>query len=267
MKRSEFLWAGAMALVLAGCGGSRPKIVGGGLTRAELLDVLKQGMAVSWTSPQPGGNARVGRKRPQPRTSRHHIVIDTDHVYLDPQMQLWVGQPLDGPNDWYFFEDEALTIHAGSDVTQEDPDHRFGLKRRREVLSGPRAGDTLDWISFLHEDGGGQEDATGVAVEGRFEWHATWPEGGIVSYSERWDMNDGSWYTFVNAPDDNGNHRVRMESSTGLKADWRFEPDLSGNATITGPSSELPATMTWDATGNGEIRWADGSTEPYNVWS
>ena len=268
MRRSYFIFAlvGLATLSsLIGCGGSGASALPD-LTQSQVKAILSRGMNLSRTAPQPNNNpAEIHRKAVSaPNTPKDP---DPDSLYFDEELQLWVADDLVTPNTTYFFEDQAMTLPAGSDVTVEDPTHLFGLKRHFEVTKGPRAGEVFDSLYFLHEGGGGQEDITGKTKDGKFESHATWPEGGLVSYSERWDMNDGAWFTFTNAPIIEGGHLVEFKSSAGVNATWTFNGDLSGTATITGPSAGLPATMAWDDTGNGQITWADGSIEAYNVWS
>ncbi|HWD41219.1 MAG TPA: hypothetical protein VG944_20410, partial [Fimbriimonas sp.] len=48
--------------------------------------------------------------------------------------------------------------------------------------------------------------------------------------------------------------------SASLKCDLVFESDNSGSGKITGSDPGLPATLTWDVSGNGQIRYADGTT-------
>lgn len=267
MKRSfaAFGFVGMLLFaLLAGCGGSGSDSLTP-LSQAEVKALLSRGMGLSRTVQQPGGGPKSAQRYSQ--LSVESKGPDPESLYFDEELQLWVADDTSLPNTTYFFEDEAMTLPAGSDVTVEDPTHFFGLKRHFEVTKGPRAGEVFDSLYFLHEGGGGQEDITGKTKDGKFGSHATWPEEGIVSYTERWDMNDGVWFTFSNGPKIEGGHLVEFKSSAGVDALWDFNGDLSGTATITGPSSGLPATMVWDQTGNGQITWADGSTEDYNVWS
>jgi hypothetical protein len=58
-----------------------------------------------------------------------------------------------------------------------------------------------------------------------------------------------------------------VESSDGYKSTFMFNSDGSGNAKIEGSDPLLPALIKWDAEGNVEIRYADGTVEKYNRWS
>lgn len=233
------------------------------MSRQAVATFLHKNLALSKTAPKGGGGA--------PKTlhaAKHHTRVHGrgGDVYFDEGYQLWVEDSTDTPNTLHFFEDEALTIPAGSDITVSDFAARTDV-RHLEVLAGPHKGEVLDSVYQLHEDGGGQEDVTGQDAQGHFSYVATWESDGLTTYHERWDFNDGSWLTFLNDPKTGGHHNLRLETSVDVVAVWTFAGDLSGTGTVTGPMDGLPATMVWDATGNGTITWSDQTTEPYNVWS
>jgi hypothetical protein len=96
-----------------------------------------------------------------------------------------------------------------------------------------------------------------------------WKDAGNNHY----DSNSSTWFSRIETGDGKfaeaaGSFRgviggSRIESSEGDKADYQFSSNGSGHGTISGKDPGMPVTVSWDASGNVLVRYADGTTESF----
>lgn len=188
--------------------------------------------------------------------------------YFDEWLGLWVDvQITETRVAFLLYEDEAKTRPAGSIVSTfpADPDvYPQTYASTYEILSGMMRGShgayevRLDteasgsmtyentYPGFGHDRGSAQWDASGSTWSSRYE-----EESGF------WSSDSGTFLA-------DGSGSMLSENAWGYRLSFTYHADGSGAGRIEGPDPGLPATITWDAEGNGRIVWADGTVETFN---
>jgi len=63
-----------------------------------------------------------------------------------------------------------------------------------------------------------------------------------------------------------GSIKITATDSNAYSSTLNFAADLSGTGTVTGPDPGLPATLTWDSSGDGTVTFANGVTVNFTNW-
>lgn len=192
-----------------------------------------------------------------------------DDFYFDEWLGLWVQVSFaDTRFRQDFYVDEAKSQPAGfmlsvwpSDWTSYPVAWRTEYQFSAGILNGSRG---VYESSMTSETTGSMNyDATwsGDRYHGRSSWDA-----GTMSWANRVDGADGSWSNDSGDYAGDGTSTIRSENSLGYRTQYNWSADGSGNGRLEGPDPGLPATLRWDAEGNGTITYADGTTEEFSWW-
>ena len=279
MNRALLVIVSAFVLALIGCGGS-----GGGetrqkLTREQVESLVIDGIAGIQRLPSGPGSGSptpavgpTGKSGIKARTSTRSR--GPGEVYWNGEYELWAVDFMDGDpsvsHTWgtHFFLDEAASIPAGDDVWQSQ---WSGWPQTDDqslaITGGPWAGLSTNTHIVFNQDGRGLEEGNGfVPGEGNWEYTMSWVDGGYATIDAKYTDLENTWVRYQAEPNEDGSQRYTITTSAGVKTVMLFDADYAGTGTITGPSAALPASMEWDANGDGLITWADGSTTPFSIW-
>lgn len=272
----------AILLSLAGCGGGG---VRGSRTpsRSDILKLLGRGVADS--ASLRGGAGRSPKKAvhgvaPVPTASKPggsfgKREADTNPIVFNEETGLWEKQQpgVDGDptigSGTLFFEDEAGTIPAGSDLTYASDGISWPrwVRTVTEYKAGKRKGWKVTDYAANNEDGSGVHTATGhYPGESDFTLGGRWDATGQGVWTERWDFVDKTWENQVWTMQEDFSGHLVITNDAGVTFDMNWLPDASGTGTIAGRYDGLPANMQWDANGDGTITWADGSKTSFTAW-
>lgn len=290
----------SIALVANGCGGGVMPYPNSGGTRSKAKSIIKSmlgaegqmtGNAPSLSfggggSPGGGGASNVAAPRldmyfrnlgggSMPGRSRQFLPPDDSeyaYFYFDEWLQLWVDVKMTpGLYRQDMYVDEAKSEPAGYVESVMPIDWTvfpvvFSNKYRFE--KGPLA---VSWGEYLTEseaDGTFRSIYESTSSDGTVDkGSSNYAPTGDYTYSSSTTFTSGAWTKYSGTYHVDGSGSSLVESSDGYKSTFTFNADGSGNARIEGDDPLLPAIIKWDAEGNVEIRYADGTVEKYNRWS
>jgi hypothetical protein len=194
------------------------------------------------------------------------------YFYYDEWLQLWVDVKMTPEmyrQDMYI--DEAKTQPAGfveSIMPTDWTVFPVVFSNRYRFEKGPFAVSWGDYITESEADGTFRSTFESTSADGTVDKGASnYTPGGDCSYTSTTTLRSGEWSRYSGTYRFDGSGTSVVETSDGYKSTFTFNPDGSGKARIEGSDPLLPAIITWDADGNVEIRYADGSVEKYNRWS
>ncbi len=284
MKIKPYILVLLGSLILFGCGGGGGggNSTGSNLSRAQVEELLRSGIAGIGNLPSPGSGRSVDSKAPRPagesgfqrKLLKRSPTRAPEGIYYDSELELWAQDFVDGyPSDqwtWgtHYYIDEEATLPAGGDIwTSTMGSYPITDHEVLTITAGPWAGLTTTSHMEMDEEGRGTEVSSGfVPGEGPWEYTMSYMNGGLATIDAKYTDLEGAWTRYEAVPHDDGTYSYTITTSVGLKMALVFEPDYSGQGTLTGPSESLPATIAWDETGEGLITWKDGSTSPFNIW-
>lgn len=237
----------ALSVLLAACGGSGGGSSASSTPSGDLRTRVARSIEEGFTSQASvqGGGTSGGLK----------LLGDTPE--FDYYYQLW-AKPVDGGFD--YFVDEQLTEPAGTSRYSNtfDDNGNFLSEGSIEILKGVRAG----FRSTLRTE----------YVNGRIEYAYTGtdPETGTFQTTGYKDAEGGLYETRLQGltgPErvyrmtfkEDGTSVVEYNTDRDYRYTLNFAADRSGTGTVTGDSSLLPATITWDVEGTGTLTFADQS--------
>lgn len=236
------------ALILAGCGGSGSSATNLSPLKSQIVRSLEEGFSASSNVATGRGGASTRRKL-------------EGEKFFDEEYQLWSVAAEGGRN---LFLDEAATQAAGTVRTSTSVSEEGSFRTSSEVniTAGPLSGLQM---RFAIESG-----ATGIRLEmssrepdGRtYEGAGLFTEAGgqyTITYTDA--QNQPRRYSLTYASD--GSSTVEFNSDSLFDYRLSFAADGSGSGTISGNNPLLPATIQWNAEGNGTLTFADGSTEAF----
>ena len=245
---------GALALLLvAGCGGSGGSgaSISSTAFKQSVMSSLEQGFQAK------SGAGSVGESSRQSRVN--------ENTYFDDYYELWAVQGEGGIN---YFVDEALTQPAGKQ-TYTYSTTEGGIFRKSsslEITAGKFAGVTQ------------VVEITVEADSYRFSYFGNNPDTG--EYSAIGSYKNGGSQTEVKYKDENGVNRTynvsyspdgtsRVEFNTGQNFVYtlNYAADGSGSGTVTGTNPLLPATISWNSSGDGQITFADASVVTFTEFN
>ncbi|MCW5942355.1 MAG: hypothetical protein KIS66_08995 [Fimbriimonadaceae bacterium] len=188
--------------------------------------------------------------------------------YFDEWLGLWVDvQITETRVAFLLYEDEARARPAGSIVSTFPADPAVFPQTYASTYE-IRAG-------FLNGSHGSYEVTLESEIAGTMAYENTYPGFGKDQGAARWDASGSTWSsryeeeagfwssdsgTFLA----DGSGTTLSENAWGYRLRFEYHADGSGAGRIEGPDPGLPATVTWDAEGNGRIVWADGTVETFN---
>ena len=297
-RRFAILGLMASALLLHGCGGGVMPYPGTGGTRSKAKSIVKSMLGsegqMSGNAPtlsmneggMPGGGAsnvaaprldmyfrNIGGAGLSGRT-RQFLPPDDYHpyFYFDDWLQLWVDVKM--TPDMYrqdMYLDEAKTEPAGyaeSIMPSDWTVFPIVFSHRYRFEKGPLAVAYGDCITESEADGTFRSKYESISADGTVDkGSSTYVAEGDYTYSSSTTLASGAWSRYSGTYRMDGSGSSLVESSDGYKSTFMFNADGSGNARIEGSDPLLPALIKWDAEGNVEIRYADGTVEKYNRWS
>ena len=300
-RRLAILGMISAAVMLQGCGGGvRPYPSNGG-TRSKAKSIIKSMLGaegqMSGNAPSlsldngavPGGGGAGNVAAPRldmyfrnlggggsfaGRTRQFLPPDDSNYAffYYDEWLQLWVDVKM--TPDLYrqdLYVDEAKTQPAGF-VESVMPTvwtvFPVVFSNRYRFDKGPFAVAWGDYITESEADGTFRSNYESTSADGTVDKGSSSykPEGEFI-YTSMTTLPSGEWSKYSGNYGFDGSGSSIVETSDGYKSTFTFNPDGSGKARIEGADPLLPAIITWDAEGNVEIRYADGSVEKYNRWS
>ncbi len=190
-------------------------------------------------------------------------IRDPSSPYFDPYFGLW--SLTTGDINQYattYYLDEALTQEAGTGLstwssTEESTEGSSEIR----ILAGPTAGYTqTSTYRYSATDFSGEYSSQVVHPSlGTSTDVGQWDGLGNGTYSSRWSK-DNQETEFTGCYSADGSWQTTNSQSDGFRFTLTGLADGSGSGEMVGPDPLLPATIVWDAEGNGTITWADGST-------
>ena len=167
-----------------------------------------------------------------------------------------------------YYADRAGTRPAGYSLTTASGDGLPSLaKTDVRYLAGKLKGVSYQSDVAVSESGAGTINAIGAHPSfGKYTMVGCWQASSAGSWSQRWDLPDGSWETDAYRNRKDGASVLKVSTSEGTDLELTFGTDLSGQGTVTGKVPGLPAKLAWDNEGTGTVTWADGSTTDFEDW-
>lgn len=284
--RRNLLFPLAALIAIAGCGGGGGhKAASGSLSRKGILALL--GRAVENSSNIRGSargkppslmkGVKIGARAAfkSPFKTREGEDPDLNPMMYNEWIELWEKQQwglADDPtvgSGTVFFEDEAGTVSAGGDLTYVSDGIAWPRWVRQEVefKAGRFKGEKSVDYAANNEDGTGVHTATAhYPGEADYTLDGRWDESGKGIWTQRWDYADGTWGNGLSTTLEDYSSSIKITTSAGITFDMMWNLDLTGSGTISGEADGLPATLVWDAEGNGTIAWSDGSKTTFEGW-
>lgn len=240
-------------------GGGVPGGVGAGNFAAPRLDMYFRSL---------GGGSLPGRSRqllPPDDTNYNYF-------YFDEWLQLWVDvKSTPGLYRQDMYVDEGKSEPAGfAESTMPSDWSVFPIvySSKYRFDKGPLAVAWGEYVTESLADGTFNSTYESTSSDGTVDkGTSNYVPTGDYTYSSSTTMPNGDWTKYSGTYQMDGSGSSIIETSDGYTSTFTFKSDGSGHARIEGKDPLLPATIKWDAEGNVEIRYADGSVEKYNRWS
>ncbi len=234
------------AVATIGCGGATSAIVSqdSALLKAEITTSVEQGFSAGESVSRSNTGGGGGSLAPE-------------DVYFDEFFGLYAN-PIESGID--YFLDEALTQPAGQERTTGSGESSSGFAQTSitQITAGPRAG-YQSTSTFSFSNNRLDLSVTGTDPEtGSFETIGFF-EGGAGEFSARYTDEQGVNRTYSVRYDESGAYQVSFNTGASFVYTLNFLADNSGTGTVTGSSDILPAQISWNTEGNGQITFADGS--------
>ncbi|OWU65312.1 MAG: hypothetical protein CBB60_005340 [Armatimonadetes bacterium Cent15-Ar3] len=179
-------------------------------------------------------------------------------VYFDEYYELW-AQPVEGGLD--YFVDEALTQPAGSVRASFVSGEATGFKKTSAtvITAGKYKGLTqnveivIGADSFDYTFSGDNPDTGKYSATGSYK-------NGTGTFAVKYKDENGVDRTYDVVSNADGTSRVEFNTGLNFVYTLSYAADGSGTGTVTGANALLPATITWNTNGDGQIVFADSST-------
>ena len=175
-----------------------------------------------------------------------------------------------------FYEDQAKTLPAGG-FTYINGDATFTVSGPFKVTEGTFAGLTGNYQQAGQQNSSGVVSGYNGSVSFSVPKVATVDSQFILFISNTGAVSgtattavvlqSGYSQTEKVVYNADGSSTISSTDSVSLATKFSFAADTSGSGTITGSDPGLPATLTWDATGSGQVKFADGSTASLVNWA
>ena len=234
------------AVVTIGCGGATSAVVSqdSALLKAEITTSVEQGFSAGESVSRSNTGGGGGSLAPE-------------DVYFDEFFGLYAN-PIENGID--YFLDEALTQPAGQERTAQTEGAGFAFTQTSttQITAGPKAG-YQSTGTFSFSEGRLDLSLTGTDPKtGTFETTGKF-EGGAGEFSARYTDEQGVNRVYAVRYDESGSYQVSFNTGSSFVYTLNFLADNSGSGTVTGSSDILPAQVSWNTEGNGQITFADGS--------
>jgi hypothetical protein len=237
---------GTLALLLTtGCGGSGAASTPLSSTafKESVMSSLEQGFQAK------SGSSQAGQSSRQSRVS--------ENVYFDEYYELWAEQ---GAGVINYFVDEALTQPAGQQTYSFGTSETGVLTKKSslEITAGKFKGLTqilqivVEAESFNFIYSGNNPDTGEYSAIGSYK-------NGTSQTNVKYKDENGKdrTYSVVSNPD--GTSRVEFNTGSNFVYALNYASDGSGTGTVTGTNELLPATITWNTSGDGQVTFADAT--------
>jgi hypothetical protein len=234
------------AVFSAGCGGTSAALIdqNSALLKAAIAESVEQGFSAGESVSRSSGGGGGGSFAP-------------GDSFFDEFFGLYAEPVADGID---YFLDEALTQPAGQERTTETEGEGvvFSQTTITQITAGPKAGyQSTATITFSDE----RLDLSVTGTDpnsGSFETTGSF-EGGAGEFSARYTDEQGLNRTYSVRYEESGAYQVSFNTGSNFVYTLNFLADSSGSGTVTGNSDVLPAQVTWNTEGDGQMTFADGS--------
>jgi hypothetical protein len=272
---------------LVGCGGgsSPGSAARPALSRQLVLQILGGAMdnSESLRENRPNANRSASTRAAKPKRviparnghTRAHFEDDPGNFWFDEAAAVWVmnkpglsDEPESG-SGFLFFEDQAHTIPAGSDLTFVSDPSVSPRTLRQEVsyTAGALKGFwQKDLITFRDDDSGSRQMTSFDPAAGSYTLTGAWNAAGSGTWDQRFEALDRLWQTYKWVHNANSTYTMVITTSQGITVNMLWQQDMSGTGTITGSGDGLPATLKWNENGDGTVTWSDGAISSFNAW-
>lgn len=195
--------------------------------------------------------------------------IEQPSFYYDEWLGLWVQvDKSDTAFSMLFYTDEAKQHPAGhmtSTWPQDWTTYPVVWSSDYEFTAGTMSGSHGSYVSRMDSETSGSMTYDSTWDGNRYQGQSIWNEEGSA-WSSRSESSDGFWSTDSGDFHSNGSGTTTSENSLGYRTRFTWNSDGSGNGRLEGPDSGLPATIIWDAMGDGTITYADGTVDEFHWW-
>lgn len=167
------------------------------------------------------------------------------------------------------YVDQGKTTPAGS-LKYTVNEVAFVFTGPIEVNAGRYAGLTGNYFEAIQSDGfngsinygmpDGSTVVTSFAVQNDDFGHIFGTATAGVALAGDYTQNQQVTYNT------DGSSKVTTLDGNMYRSTFNFAADLSGTGQITGSDPGLPATVTWNGSGNGTVKFADNSTLVFTGW-
>lgn len=189
--------------------------------------------------------------------------------YYNDWLQLWVEDTYDERSyQEHYFVDEAKTQPAGFLYSSFDfSGLNSGTQFEYSITAGPMSGSNG---KVVYENTGSRHTWT----SNFFDSVENVRSSGMMAYNDDGSgenhsqllFGDGTSMTTDSQFRSDGSFSMSCTDQEGISTVQNFNPDGSGNGTITGQREGLPASMQWDTMGHGTITWANGTVDEFWMW-
>jgi hypothetical protein len=207
-----------------------------------------------------------------PRTLRREggDPSDGNGFYFDEWLGLWVQSSLLSNEFRYdFFEDEAKSMPAGH-MSMKWPAEGSGYPQRWSsdfrFDAGTMVGSKGIFTGVQASEQVGSMEYDSLWAGSRAKGSSDWSPAGST-WKNRSDSADGSWTKDRGEFLADGSGVTHSKNSLGYASEYRWLSSGAGSGTIAGPDAGLPARIVWDASGEGTITYADGTSEEFHWWT
>jgi hypothetical protein len=219
---------------------------------------------------------------------------ESSGFYYDGYLKLWAQRSQSDTDTttevrYDFFVDEAKT-QPGGFVRSIQPKWNWDTRVGQPVEVRPDSATVMPDIwqprypivyktayefteGTLKGSHGFSENVTNADYSFDSKYENVYADGWKDRGNNHYDSSGSTWFSRIETADGKfaeaaGTYRgaiggSRMESSEGYKADYQFTASGSGHGKIEGGDPGMPVTVSWDASGNVLVRYADGTTESF----
>jgi hypothetical protein len=164
-----------------------------------------------------------------------------------------------------YFLDNLATLPAGEATeTRTETNGTVATQGQISLKGGEKVGLAGTWTSFVTPSGGNGTSDLWFPVEGRCRVDVT-TAGDAWSVRARQDARDGTWREHSASRAGTGQISGNCTTSSGMQIQLLFSPNGSGDGSISGAGTGLPASLKWGSNGEATITWANGAKSAARV--
>ena len=196
---------------------------------------------------------------------------DYNNFYYDYYLELWVEfieTTTQSRTNYYL--DQQKTQSAGYSINTHPENWEVFPQTYTydyQFTAGTLKGSHGTSKTTTNADYSGETSYENVYADGwKDTGKSSWFPNGASTWFSRTDMSDGQWIESTGSFQPDGTGGTRTKLSGGFEANYIYNADGSGHGKITGPDPLLPVTITWNACGDTQIQYADGTVEEQEGW-